>query len=297
METRTDYAENVAHSNDIKVKRIYWGAIFAGAVVMLVTMMLLNLLGLGIGLGSINPATESQPFQGLGVGALIWWIISNIIAIFAGAFVAGRMAGIPHKQSGMLHGIVAWCVFTFVVIWIYTTAIGTVVSGVGSAVSGTFSGVGDVVKSVGQSDVIEEVRKEVNYALQESGVADTVKEVQISRSEFRSIVQRLFIKDGEVSTQVSREEVVSAISQETNLSRAQVERVADELEKQSEKLKQRWQEVKQKAEEKGQDVASAASSAAIWAFIGLLIGAITAGIAGGLGRPEHFLHEELRRIP
>ena len=297
METRTNYAENVAHSNDIKVRRVYWGAIFAGAVVMLVTMMLLNLLGLGIGLGSINPATESQSFKGLGVGALIWWIISNIIAIFAGAFVAGRMAGIPHKPSGMLHGIVSWCVFTFVVIWIYTTAIGAIVSGVGSAVSGTFSGVGEVVSAVGKSGVIEEVRQEVNYALRESGVADTVKEVQISRSEFWSIVQRLFIEDGEVRTRVSREEIVSAVSQETSLSQAQVERVAEELEQQSEKLQQRWQEAKQQAEETGQDVASAASSAAIWAFVGLLIGAITAGIAGGLGKPEYFLHEELRRIP
>ncbi len=305
MRPVANYDESVgAQSSDIKVKRVYWGAIIAGAIVMLVAMMLLNLLGLGFGLGSINPETEAQPFQGLGTGALIWWIISNIIAIFAGAYVAGRMAGIPHQQSGVLHGIVSWCLYTIISIWIFTTAVGSVISGVGSIVSGTVSGLNKAVSNVniGQSDILQNVnmqgvQPEVNQALKQLGMKDTLQQVrqdvQLSASQITAIAGNVFIKDGEFNNNPSRQEIEMAVIQETNLSQQQVEEVTDVLQRQSEKVRQEWQQLKQEAEETGQEIASASSSAAIWTFVALLIGAIVAAIAGGVGKPNHFLHEEI----
>ena len=64
-------------------------------VVSLVFMLVLNLLGIGIGLASINPVTEQSPFSGVGTGAIIWWVVSNLIAIFAGGYTAARLSGIP----------------------------------------------------------------------------------------------------------------------------------------------------------------------------------------------------------
>lgn len=264
MEPIRNYNENdVANNSDIKVKRVYWGAIIAGAVVMLVAMMLLNLLGIGIGLGSINPETESQPFQGLGTGSLVWWIISNIIAIFAGAYVAGRMAGIPHKQSGILHGIVSWCLYTAISVWILTTAVGSIISGVGSVVSGTVSGLDKAVSNVNmdQSEIfsnvnLPEVRQTVNDALRDLGVADTAQElrqdVQLSTSQITSIAKSVFVKNGEINSNPTRQEIQMAVVQETNLSQHQIEKVTDVLEQQSEKVQEKWQELKEKAEEAGQ---------------------------------------------
>jgi len=67
---------------------------------------LLNLLGAGIGLTSVNPATEPDTMEGLGVGTTIWWVVSNLIALFVGGLVAGRMAGFVNLIDGALHGTV-----------------------------------------------------------------------------------------------------------------------------------------------------------------------------------------------
>ena len=72
------------------VKRISWPAVFAGVLIAVVIQIALSLLGIGIGLSTVDPKTEENPVQGLGVGAGIWYVISSLIALFAGGWVAGR---------------------------------------------------------------------------------------------------------------------------------------------------------------------------------------------------------------
>ena len=127
---------------DVNAKRIAWGAIFAGALIMLVVMLLLSLLGLGIGLGSINPASEQQPMQGLGMGAIIWWVLSNLIAVFIGGYVAGKLTNVDFKGSGLLHGVIAWSMYTVISFYILTTTVGAIFSGVGSALTKSVSTIG-----------------------------------------------------------------------------------------------------------------------------------------------------------
>lgn len=309
METTT-ITEGRDSGSFMQVKRIYWGAVFAGALVMLVVMMMLNLLGFGIGVGSINPVVEKNPFSGLGTATLIWWIISNIIAIFAGGYVAGRLAGVPHRQSALLHGIVSWSLYTIFSFWLFTTAIGAVISGAGSVVSGTFSGLKDVVTAISgvtQSDALqnldlEQVEQEINKALEQLEVRDTLQalrqDVKISRGEIVAIARKVFIQDGQLTADVSQEEIIRAVTSETNISEDLAREVARILEREADNLQQDWEEVKQVAERTGGDIASAASSAAIWAFVALIFGALSGALGGMIGKPAHFLHEELyeRRV-
>src|SRR5688572_18893536 len=60
------------------LRRVSWGAIFAGAVIAMVCQLALTCLGLAIGLGTINPYTETGTMQGLGVGALVWMLLTTI---------------------------------------------------------------------------------------------------------------------------------------------------------------------------------------------------------------------------
>lgn len=55
------------------LKRVSWGAVFARVVIAFVTMLALSLLGLAIGLGTIDPVEEQNPFAGLATGAAVWW--------------------------------------------------------------------------------------------------------------------------------------------------------------------------------------------------------------------------------
>src|SRR5689334_10248687 len=77
------------------LKRISWGAIFAGVVIALAVQLVLSLLGIGIGASTIDPLSEQNPGKGLGIGAAVWFVISSLLATYAGAWVAGRLSGAP----------------------------------------------------------------------------------------------------------------------------------------------------------------------------------------------------------
>src|SRR4051812_12628683 len=90
------------------LRRVSWGAIFAGAVVAVSVQFMLATLGLAIGMATVNPATQQNPGQGLAVGAGIWWIITAIISLFCGGWVAGRLAAFPRWIDATLQGLVVW---------------------------------------------------------------------------------------------------------------------------------------------------------------------------------------------
>lgn len=110
-------------------RRISWGAIFAGTLVAIAVQLLLTLLGLAIGAWVIEPAAGAQGMQGLGIGAAIWALVSFIIALFAGGWVAGRMAGLGSKLDGLLEGVIVWGAVTVLTFFMLTTAIGRIVGG------------------------------------------------------------------------------------------------------------------------------------------------------------------------
>lgn len=134
--------ETVNATKTSSLKRISWGAVFAGLVVALVTQLLLSVLGVGIGASTINPVSEDNPVTGIGLGAGIWFFVSTLLALFAGGWVAGRLAGLARKTDSALHGVLTWGSATLVTFFLLTkAAIWTFViflfGGVAAAVGGT----------------------------------------------------------------------------------------------------------------------------------------------------------------
>lgn len=123
-----------------KVSRISWAAIFAGAITALAVAFLLNILGLGIGLSTIDPLSEANPLDGLGTGTAIWWAVSNFAALFIGGMVAARMSGLPSNIDGALHGFLAWALYSLLTVYFVTSSIGGIVNGIAGAASGLFGG-------------------------------------------------------------------------------------------------------------------------------------------------------------
>ena len=89
----------------ILLNEIAWGAVLAGVVVALVTQLLLNMLGLGIGIATLDPGTGDNPSAtSLSIGAGIWWTLSGILASLAGGYAAGRLSGRPKEATAAWHG-------------------------------------------------------------------------------------------------------------------------------------------------------------------------------------------------
>ena len=89
--------------------------------------------------------------SGMGIGAAVWWALSGILAAGAGGWVAARLAGVPSRQIGLLHGLAAWAVATLVVLYLLSSTATALVGGAFNVVGRTLSGVGGAAGSAASS--------------------------------------------------------------------------------------------------------------------------------------------------
>ena len=107
------------------MRRISWGAIIAGVVIVLILQMTLGVLGVGVGALAAGPGMAEE----LAIGGMIWWIVTALIALFAGGWAAGYLAGVRERLDGVLHGIVTWGLATILGVFLLATAMGQFAAG------------------------------------------------------------------------------------------------------------------------------------------------------------------------
>lgn len=120
--------ETASYEREPGIKRICWGAIIAGALLALVLFFMLSVLGAAIGLTVLDPS-KREPAEGLGIGALVWWLLCTVISIFIGGCTAAKLSAVWMKGNGMLHGIVTWALITVIMAWLVTSTAGAVMGG------------------------------------------------------------------------------------------------------------------------------------------------------------------------
>jgi hypothetical protein len=131
------------------ILRISWAAIFAGLIVALGVELLLSLLGIGIGASMIHAVNgTSASASSIGIGSGIWFLVSTLIALFSGGWVAGRLAGMPLPIDGTLTAVGG--------------ILGVATGMLGSALGAAGSGVAAVAPSAAQA---------AGSQLQKSGVS------------------------------------------------------------------------------------------------------------------------------
>lgn len=119
------------------VRRASWGSIFAGLFVTLIVQVILTLLGVAIGAATIEPLSQRNPAEGLGTATAIWLVVSGLIALFTGAWVAGRLSGGPRRMDGLLHGVVTFSVAEVAMLLLLSSGLGAIIGGAGSLVTQT----------------------------------------------------------------------------------------------------------------------------------------------------------------
>jgi hypothetical protein len=128
-------------------QRLSWGAVIGGIVVSLVVQFFLSLLGLGIGVATIDPQGQSPEAGTITLAAGIWWAAAGVVAAAAGGWIAGRMSAALRPADGALHGFITWSATTLIVVFLLTGVIGGIAGGavslVGNAVSSAASVAGE----------------------------------------------------------------------------------------------------------------------------------------------------------
>jgi hypothetical protein len=249
-------------------KRVSWGAIFAGSLVAIVVDIMLSLLGLGIGLGIISPATEDNPLGMIGIGAGIWMGISALIALFAGAWVAGRLAGIPRRSIGAIHGIVVWGVAALFSFFVMTTAVGSLISGITGVVGKSLSAVSSQVQT-GDGISLQAI---MSQARELTGKGED--------KELGDVISKVF--SGATPNQADRAVLVDQLVEKGGMTRAEASSTVDIW-------IQRFSGAREGAAATAEQAMSALSKAAIWSFVALLLGAVAAALGGAFGSPKEAL--------
>ena len=275
---------------------VSWGAIFAGVAMTLVIQLTLSLLGLGIGLSTIEPLSETRPLEGIGIGSVIWWGVSMLISLFIGGWVAARLAGISKPTHGVLHGLITWSVVTLLTFFILTTVVGRVIGGVGNVIGRTMSLAGQTIGPIDLSNI----KQEANLLLGQSGRAgedvrggtgNGAANMQGSQAAgFDQVIDNLF-SGGRATDVVDRETAVNVIMQRTGRSREEANQIVENW---IVKYEQTKADVEAKAREAGDAVAEATSKASIYLFFGLILGALAAGLGGKAGEPDEAVVGERR---
>lgn len=179
-------------------RKVSWGAVIAGAVVALAGLIVLGLLGLGIGLWSVEPGGETDTLAGMATGTAIWSVISMLLCLLAGGYVAARMSASWEKQNAVLHGVLVWALATIFMIWGATSAISSVFRTAAGALGSLSSGIASMAEKVipdqmpnfNLPDVeMRDLPPELQNTLREQGVtAENFK--QESREAFRHVVSK-----------------------------------------------------------------------------------------------------------
>ena len=127
--------------------RVRWGPIISGLVVALATQLILSALGAAIGasfLSGSGAPRSNAPGVGTSVG--IWSIISLLIALFIGSWVAARASGPMNRNTALLNGAILWATTLALGSWLLA-------SGVTGAFGIAASNAGEVVNQVQQGGV------------------------------------------------------------------------------------------------------------------------------------------------
>jgi len=123
-----DIPESYALDHD----RVRWPAVFAGLLTALTLLLTLGVLGLAVGLTSVDAgqavAQRGVP-SGLGLGSGLWAGISALLAFLVGGWVAGRTAAVFGKGWGALNGMLVFLVAVPLTLFLATRGLGALLGG------------------------------------------------------------------------------------------------------------------------------------------------------------------------
>ena len=301
-------------------RAVSWGAIFAGATAAAALSLILLVLGTGLGLSAVSPwAPQGISAEALGVSAIVWITVVQLLASGMGGYLAGRLRtrwAAVHSDEvyfrDTAHGFLAWSLASLVTATLLSSVTGTVIgkgvqagaSAVGAATAMT-AGLSAVAAASGTGG---RANLSAGGALADSSPADAgsyfvdalfrrdlaapgasatgsaapVADTPVSTNSAVVEAGRIFwtgIRSGALPAEDIRY-VGQLVSQRTGLSQPDAEkRVADTFAR----LQTRLRDAELAARDAADKARKASSYAALWLFISLLSGAFVASLAATFG--------------
>ncbi|MDX3907005.1 MAG: hypothetical protein QHC78_15065 [Pigmentiphaga sp.] len=275
---------------------VSWGAVIAGAVIASAVSFMLLAGGSGLGFVSMSPwSGEGVSAATLGIGAVIWMILTHIISFGLGGYIAGRLrtkwVGIHNDETyfrDTAHGFLVWALSAVVSAILIGSALisaaagtarmgASIAAGTGTAAA---AAAGQAVPDGGQGLPTEYFADLLLRAEQPNPAGDPAA----ARAEVGRIVAASLGR-GEISPE-DRSYVARVVSAQTGVDQPTAEKRVDEI---INRARQAAEQARQTAREAADTARKAAAGFALWAFASMLIGAFVASwmaMVGGRGRDD-----------
>ncbi|HEX4892633.1 MAG TPA: PhnA-like protein [Hyphomicrobiaceae bacterium] len=260
----------------VLIHRVTWSAVFAGVALSLVTQLLLNMLGMGIGVGVFDPQGGlANQLSNISMGAAIWWAVSGIIAAAMGGYAAGRLCGQPEPTTAAWHGLTSWAFATIAVTWLFASTVSMIVGGTANTAA-TAAGGGQQ-----QGTIARTVAPGLTAAAQPfTGIEQQIRadagDPGAARDYAVASVHAFLMADQANAAQ-ARDRAVFAVSRAMNIPPDQAAARVTAYEQQ---YRQAASRTSQTATQTADTAARAVSWSMIGATIALLLGAMAAWWAG-----------------
>lgn len=290
------------------VKRISWPAIFAGVILVLAVNLLLNILGIGIGASAVTPMQENAT-SGIGTGALIWLVVTTLIALFIGGWAAGKLAGTPSRFDSAMHGLITWGLSSLVIVYLVASAAGGLVSGAAGMLSQSASLIGQGASYAGpqlaqlaqqtdfggMQDSLNKLKQDAQQVLQLARTSDQDIQARarmgqmppgsprVSASDLNNAISRFFDLSQPSVDDGTRQKIITALTERADMPQDQAQATEQRWEQNLGEVKARYQRAKNELAQAANTAASGIAKSALSLFAVLLLGAIAAVIGGALG--------------
>jgi hypothetical protein len=276
----------VAPADDMRtimLNQVAWGAVFAGAAIALVMQIILNMIGLGVGLSTLDVAQGDTPSaSSISVGAGIWFVVSGILAAGLGGYIAGRLSGKASSSTTAYHGLISWAVSTLAVLYLLSSAASGVV---GSALDTASSALGGAGKALGGSlqTAVQTAAPSLN------SVSDPIAAIETKVRSASGGQDPAALRDAAIAAvraaltgdpaqqAAANNKAAEALAKAQNISQDEAKAQVDQYQQQ---YKETVAKAKLQAKQAADTTAKRASQGALFAALALLLGALAAFFAG-----------------
>jgi hypothetical protein len=250
-----------------------WKAIIGGTVAAMGIHILLTTLGVGAGLATFSPMTDTNPVAHFNVGAAVIWTVCALVALWFGGLVAGRFSHSIH--NGFVHGILVWSLTLIITLLLISMGTGMILGGA-MKIAGEGAGIGGNAIASGAKQNADQLGSFIDEAVQSIPTNSAPKATIRAKREVGFAVAKFFAPGNDVNSQTNRAAMIKALVDYTQMSEADATQTVDDWTTSYNNLKA---ELEQKATVAAQNL----SCAAIWSFFALLIGLLVTGFGGALG--------------
>ncbi|MDZ8051961.1 MAG: MFS transporter [Aulosira sp. ZfuCHP01] len=242
----------------------FFVAFLAGTLMALAFQLLLTNFSVAAGISSWDfDDDDSDRSESLGhkirevegkIG--IWALITATISLFAASFLAVKLSLIQSALFGAIIGVVIWSTFFFLIVWLGSSTVGSLIgslahtftSGLQSLMGTATAGIGANVAQRQMVSTAEEitaaVRRELTSGFDPDSIRNTLQsslnslqipnlDLKEIRSQFDKILSDVDfqgIANSDVLRNINRQTFVDLISDRSNLSPGDVNKIADQLE-------------------------------------------------------------------